>query len=119
MFIIVLASNSNTSESDWLKITSGDNSVWTRNEIREIVVDLAKQKPTDDKWRMLKKAIRLRMNEVNANRVENILNKMREGSTLNQFSDGMVSFFFCSDQEENESDKAFVTIESLNCFRVS
>lgn len=106
MFIIVLASNSNTSESDWLKITSGDNSVWTRNEIREIFVDLRKQKPTDDKWRMLKEAIKLRMNGKNANRVENILNKMREGATLNQFSDGMVSFF-CSDQEDNERDKDF------------
>lgn len=114
MFIIVLASNSNTSESDWLKITSGDNSVWTRNEIQEIVADLSKQKPTDDKWRMLKIAIRLRMNEENANRFENILNKVREGATLNQFSDGMVSFFCVLIRRKMKGEKRKKLLLSLN-----
>lgn len=107
MFLIVLASNSNTAESDWRKIVSGDNSVWTQNERQQIVAYLAKQKPTDDKWQMLKKAIKLRMNEENVNHVENILNKMRDGATLIQFSDGMVSFF-CSDQDQNETANVFL-----------
>lgn len=120
MFIIVLASNSNTAESDWRKIVSGDNSVWTQNERQEIVAYLAKHKPIDDKWQMLTKAIKLRMNEENANHFENILNKMRDGATLIQFSDGMVCFFFCSDQEQKETANVFfVIIESLNCFRVT
>lgn len=91
MFLIIFASNSNTSESDWLKITSGDTSIWTRNEVRKIVVNLKKQKSTDDKWQLLKIAFRLRMNEEKANRIANILNEMREGATLNQFSNAMVS----------------------------
>lgn len=88
MFAIVFAAKSNTSESDWHKIMSGDKSILTANETQQIAT--ATQTTTDDNWWLLKKLAKLRMNADNANHVENILEKLNKGTTVYRISDGLV-----------------------------
>lgn len=97
MFIIVFVSKSNTSEIDWLKMMAGDRSALTINELREIIQNMPK-KPINNKWWLLEKLIKFRMNDENANRIQNILNKLNKGTDDYQINEGMVClpFFFSS-----------------------